>query len=56
MKRSMPFVVAAAGMIALFLLERRSWKPWADRVDLAFLFIAAAILVRRNIGSGQYRL
>jgi len=54
-----PVVGLVLGLIAVAIvwaLERTAWASWVDAAVTMLLFVAAALLVRRNIREGQYRI
>jgi cobalamin synthase len=54
-----PVVGLVLGLIAVAIvwaLERTAWASWVDAAVTMLLFVAAALMVRRNIREGQYRI
>jgi len=54
-----PVVGLVLGLIAVAIvwaLERTAWASWVDAAVTMLLFVAAALMVRRNMREGQYRI
>ena len=49
-------VLGLSAVAIVWALERTAWASWVDAAVTMLLFVAAALMVRRNIREGQYRI
>jgi hypothetical protein len=42
-------LIAIAGCVGLSVLDRTAYASWAERITLTVLFIAAILMVLRNV-------
>jgi hypothetical protein len=45
-------LIAIAGCVGLSVLDQTAYASWAERITLALLFIAAILMVLRNVRDG----
>ena len=55
-RRPVGLVLGLIAVMIVWTLERTEWASWAHAAVTALAFVAAGLMIRRNIREGQYRI
>ena len=56
LQRAVILFFAVMAMLIVWRAQDTEWKVWADGTATLGVVVAAALIVQRNIRTGQYRL